>query len=271
MRRVKLACFRGVAVLLALLSAAAGGRAAGDLWERVKLVEPGKRVRVELRAGKPVSGTFEQWTPEALQVRDGAGKLVRIEKADVDRLSMVTGMGRGRKAVWAAAATGAILGGLGAAVCVKEGCSSGEAGFVAGAVGFYAAVAAGVAALFPPHREAIYEAGIQLGAYTVQPLGATPVVQRGRTLEVRVQIRDASGRSLASPRLAVRAVEVLAAGGGASLPALNARRTEGDRFRYEPDGYRFRLSTSHLAPGEYALGFRVGEDATLHTRAFQVK
>jgi len=263
-------------VVVALLFATADGRAQVDRWERVKLVEPGKRVRVELRGGKPVSGTFEEWTPEAVRVRQGGGKVVRIEKADVDRLSMVTGMSRARKAGWAAAATGAILGGLGAAVCVKEGCSGGEAGFVAGAVGFYAAVAAAVAALFPPHREVIYETDFPLAAYNVQPLGSTPVVQRGKTLDVRVQIRDAAGRSLASPRLVLRVVEVVPAGGGSSLPAPNARGNEGDRFHYEPGfgnggGYSFRLGTAGLAPGEYALIFRVGSDVAVHSRAFQVK
>ncbi len=267
---------RAAVAVAVLILATAQGRAQSGRWEQVKLVEPGKRVRVELRSGRPVNGTLEEWTPETVRVRRGGGGIAHIARAEVDRLSMVIGMSRRRKAAWAAAATAGIVGGLGTAVCVKEGGSGSEAGFVAAAVGFYSAVAAGVAALFPPHREVVYEAELPLADYVVQPLGATPAVPRGRSLDVRVQIRDTSGKSLASPRLAVRALEVVPAAGGPSLPALNARRNDGHRFRYEPGlgaggGYSFRLSTATLPPGEYALTFRVGADATVHQRAFAVK
>ncbi len=71
---------------------------------------------------------------------------------------MVIGMSRGRKALWAGGIVGGGLGAVVAAACASGGCEiSPAAMFAAGAL-VYGGIAAGIAALFPPHKELIYSA-----------------------------------------------------------------------------------------------------------------
>ena len=130
-----------------------------DPWERVKLIEEGKKVQVKLLSGKTLNGTMEAWSTDGLSIRQGKDKLVPVAKADVTQVAFVTGMSRGRKAAWAGGITGGVVGGLFVAACLPENCDSELAALAVLVTAFWAAVAAGIAALFPQHKEVIYTAG----------------------------------------------------------------------------------------------------------------
>ena len=93
-----------------------------DPWERVKLIEPGKKVQVKLLSGKTLNGKMEAWSAEGLRVRQGKDKDVPVAKSAVTRVALVTGMSRGRKAAWAGGITGGIIGGLSGVACASGGC-----------------------------------------------------------------------------------------------------------------------------------------------------
>ncbi len=129
-----------------------------DPWERVKLIEDGKKVSVKLLSGKTLNARMEGWSTDGLSVRQGKDKVVPVAKADVAEVAMVIGMSRGRKALWAGGIVGGGLGAVVAAACASGGCEiSPAAMFAAGAL-VYGGIAAGIAALFPPHKELIYSA-----------------------------------------------------------------------------------------------------------------
>jgi hypothetical protein len=129
-----------------------------DPWERVKLIEEGKKVQVKLLSGKTLNGNMAAWNPEGITVRQGKDKVVPVAKSDVAQVAMVSGMSRGRKAAYAGLIAGGITGGITAAECAKYRCvpSAGVVVVVVGAV--WAGIAGGIAALFPPHKEVIYTA-----------------------------------------------------------------------------------------------------------------
>jgi hypothetical protein len=127
-----------------------------DPWERVKLIEPGKKVSVKLHADKSVNGKMDAWRPDGLSVRQGGAKVVSVEKSDVAQVALVTGWSRGRKALVAGLITGGVVGGLTGAALAN--CCDVAPALAAGAGGFWGGVAAGIAALFPQHHEVIYSA-----------------------------------------------------------------------------------------------------------------
>ena len=130
-----------------------------DPWERVKLVEPGKKLSVKLHSGRSVNGKMETWSADGVAVRQGKDRVVQVKKSDVAQVAMVMGMSRGRKAAWAGGITGGAVGGIVAAACAAYGCEGGEgAAVVAASVVIYGGIAAGIAALIPPHKEVLYAA-----------------------------------------------------------------------------------------------------------------
>ncbi len=126
-------------------------------WDRVKLIEPGKKVEVRLHSGKSVNGKMEAWTAEGITVRRKA-ELSMVPKSDILRVALVTGTSRARRAAWAGLITGGILGTIGGIACASSSCSEFEAGVVAGGTAAWAGIAAGIAALFPQSKEVIYTA-----------------------------------------------------------------------------------------------------------------
>ncbi len=126
-----------------------------DPWERVKLIEEGKKVSVRLHSGVTVNGKMQAWNPDGMSVRKGK-KIVGVEKSEVARVDLVTGMSRGRKAAWAGGITGGIFGGMAGAVCSAYHCRPSAAAVVAANGAMTGGIAAGIAALFPPHKEVIY-------------------------------------------------------------------------------------------------------------------
>ena len=130
-----------------------------DPWERVRLIEPGKRVKVVRLDGKSLSGRMQAWSSEEIAILQGNGNVARVSKREVASVALQAGMSRGRKAGWAAL----IGAGLGFAVfggaCASSGdCFVSPAGVGAAGAIFVGGFAAGVAALIPPHKELIYTA-----------------------------------------------------------------------------------------------------------------
>jgi hypothetical protein len=144
------------ALLLMALLYHQTGQAQVDPWERIKLIEQGKNVSVKLHSGQTVKGRMESWSADGLGVRQGKGKVAPVAKSDVAQVAMVTGMSRGRKATYAGLIAGGIMGGLTGAACASAGCDADPAFVVPVVAGFWGGVAAGIAALFPPHQEVIY-------------------------------------------------------------------------------------------------------------------
>jgi hypothetical protein len=133
--------------------------AQSDAWERVRLIEPGKRVKVVRLDGKSLSGKMQAWSSEEIVILQGKGKVVQVARTDVATVALQAGMSRARKAGWAAL----IGAGLGFAVfggaCAGSGeCDAPPAGVGASGAIFVGGFAAGVAALIPPHKELIYTA-----------------------------------------------------------------------------------------------------------------
>jgi len=256
-----------------------------DPWERVKLIEDGKKVQVKLLSGVTVNGKMEGWSTDGLSVRQGKNRVVPVAKADIAQVAMVGGMSRGRKALWAGGIVGGGLGGVLVAGCASSGgCDVPLAALFAGSVLLYGGVAAGIAALFPQHREVIYRAGQEPNyalpaEYTVQIVGrAMPVVKSGRAIQIQVLLRDGGGGSIASSRIKLRALDLAPGDGSAALPVRASRSDgEGNYFRYDPTvggtagGYIFDLNTKGMTPGDYKLNFKVGSDPTIWTRSFRVE
>jgi hypothetical protein len=148
---------RALVFLLAELFAWQVCLAQVDPWERVKLIEQGKKVQVKLHSGKNVNGKMEAWSTEGLSIRQGKDRAVPVAKSDVAQVAMVSGLSRGRKAGYAFLITGGTIAGLTYAACSSSGCEEPYAAFAAlGLAGFFGAIAAGIAALFPQHKEVIY-------------------------------------------------------------------------------------------------------------------
>ena len=128
-----------------------------DPWDRVKLVEPGKKLAVKLRSGRSVNGKMEAWSTDGVAVRQGKDRVVQVKKSDVAQVSLVMGRSRGRKAALAGLLTGGILGGFtGVACAAGSNCDVPPGAIAAGGALFFGGIAAGIAALFPPNKEAIF-------------------------------------------------------------------------------------------------------------------
>jgi hypothetical protein len=151
---------RCLPTVLLLLSALASYAQDRSTWQSLAQLQAGDRVRLSLKSGAAVNGTFQGWTPEQLTVNSTA-----------ERRENVTKLERYRKPGWSrgkTAAVGALIGGgSGAAIGIAAGgCSPhgfgpcftrGQIGAVLGAVG--AVLGAVVGVLIPHHRtDVIYAA-----------------------------------------------------------------------------------------------------------------
>ena len=128
-----------------------------DPWDRVKLIEPGKKVQIRLHSGTTMNGKMETWNPDGISVRQG-NKASTISKSDITQVALVTGMSRKRKAAYAGLITGGVVGGLTGAALASACCDDQAIGIAAAAGVFWGGVAAGIAALFPQPKEVIYTA-----------------------------------------------------------------------------------------------------------------
>ncbi len=141
--------------LIATLTA--GAQQALDPWERVRLIEPGRRVQVVRTDGKSFEGAMKSWTADGLSVEQRGNKVRDVPKAEVARVAMVGGMSRAKRAGYGAAIGGAIGFAVYAALCAGAGGCDFSPALVGAAGGvFIGGVAAGIAALFPRHKEVIY-------------------------------------------------------------------------------------------------------------------
>jgi hypothetical protein len=130
-----------------------------DPWDRVKLIEPGKKVSITLHNGKSVNGIMSAWSPESVTVLRGGGKTVQVPRADIEKVAMNAGMSRGRRAAWGALIGGGVGAVLIGAVCGgTSDCDGSDVAIAAGAALWFGGIAAGIAALFPQHKEVIYTA-----------------------------------------------------------------------------------------------------------------
>ena len=158
MKSTKTALKNAAALLLAALVCQQTSMAQVDPWERIKLIEPGKKVNVKLHSGQTVNGRMESWNAEGLGVRQGKAKVVAVAKSDVAQVARVGGLTRGRKAAYAGLGVGGVMGGLMGAACGSSDCDVNPAGMAAAAGVMFGGIAAGIAALFPQHKEVIYQA-----------------------------------------------------------------------------------------------------------------
>jgi hypothetical protein len=132
-----------------------------DPWERVKLIEQGKKVQVKLLSDKTLNGKMEAWSTEGLSVRQGKDKVVPVAKSDLTRVAIVSGLSRGRKALFGSAALGSGVGVIFAWGCPVPGigCKGKEkVGDSVGGIGMVVGLGLLVWALFPQHKEVIYTA-----------------------------------------------------------------------------------------------------------------
>lgn len=158
MKQLLSAAFQATVVLAVAFFHARSSAAQSESWERVRLIESGKGVYVKLASGATVKGKMESWSVDGLEVRQSKNKVVPVAKGDVERVSMVTGMSRGRRAGWAALIGGGAGAALGAGVCSGQSadCDIHPAA-VAGATALWVGgISAGIAALIPRHKEIIY-------------------------------------------------------------------------------------------------------------------
>jgi len=129
--------------------------AQADPWERISVVADGKKVAVKILSGKAVNGKMVAWAPDSLTVTQRSDKTVQLAKSDVTQVLLVTGRSRGEKAGWAFLIGGGVGGAVLGAVMGSEGSAAGF--FLVGLL-WFGGVAAGIAALFPAHKEVIYTA-----------------------------------------------------------------------------------------------------------------
>lgn len=111
------------AILVVLITSAFAAMAQdAHSWEALGKLQTGDRVRVSLKNRAPITGAFEGWTPEQMQVTS-----VTAPKADVVRVERLqaAGSGRGKHA-----AIGAVIGfGAGFAVgAAVGGCRNNQIG-----------------------------------------------------------------------------------------------------------------------------------------------
>jgi len=74
------------------------GLAQVNPWERLSLIEEGKRVAVKLHSGKTVNGRIRKWSPGGLVVLQGENRPVQLAKSDIAQVALVAGRSRAEKA-----------------------------------------------------------------------------------------------------------------------------------------------------------------------------
>jgi hypothetical protein len=158
MKRTRTALKNAAALVLAALLYQQTSLAQVDPWERIKLIDQGKKVNVKLHSGRTVNGRMESWDTGGLGVRQGKDKVVPVAKSDVAQVAMVGGLSRARKAAYAGLIAGGITGGLMGAACSSSDCDVSVPAMAASAAVVVGGIAAGIAALFPQHKEVIYQA-----------------------------------------------------------------------------------------------------------------
>jgi hypothetical protein len=143
--------------LLACLVAAQTALAQTDPWDRVQTIERGRTIEVKLCAPSSFRGKMEAWRPDGLTVVRGS-KVYSYEKSEIAQVALVIGKSRAKKALIAGLVTGGAVAGVLGAVAAKEDCCYDvPAGAIVGVTAVvWGGAAAGIAALFPPHREVIY-------------------------------------------------------------------------------------------------------------------
>ena len=126
-------------------------------WERVRFIEPGRKIEVRQQSGKAVTGKFEGMTDQGIQVRQDKN-VVAIRQEEVRSVALVIGKSRSTKSAIGFGVTAGILGGIvGAACASKSGCGEDAWAALIG-IPLYSAMVAGICALFPPHKEFVYKA-----------------------------------------------------------------------------------------------------------------
>ncbi|HUI80891.1 MAG TPA: hypothetical protein VLY24_23360 [Bryobacteraceae bacterium] len=171
MERRRLATNTLVLILVGVLAQQAC-LAQADAWDRVQLIQPGKKVSVQLGSGKTVSGTMEAWGASDLTVRHHKDQIIVLARSDVKKVALVSGMSRGRKATYTGLVAAGALGTLEGAACTRPqrccGSSACTGPEMVAVAAFWSGVAAGIAALFPQHKEVVYQAlsGHQVGILT---------------------------------------------------------------------------------------------------------
>jgi len=247
-------------------------------WERIRLIDEGKNVSVTLFSGEKVNGKMGAWTVDGIQVRKG-DKAVTVEKGRVERVELVTGMSRGRKAAWAGGITGGIVAGLVGLVCAEYRCKPSGFAATAGSAALWGGGAAGIAALFPAHKELIYRAPPPIGSVTGIRLMSqeNAAVTSGAKIRFKLQLTGTDGKNLSSPVFGVRAVGVSSTQDpAASVTPLSREANPVDAFFFDErigdsGGYVFELNTTGLEPGSYVLHFQAGKDPQDRTVGFRVK
>jgi hypothetical protein len=130
-----------------------------DPWERVKLIEPGKKVTITLSANKSISGRIQSWSPDGLVLIQGKDKVTHLAKTEIAKVALLAGMSRGRRALWAGLIGGGAGAGIFGGLCAGNyDCDASPAAVAAAGGIWVGGIAAGVAALIPQHKEVIYTA-----------------------------------------------------------------------------------------------------------------
>ncbi len=144
---------------LLLCGSAVAQQSGPDPWERIRLIEPGKKVAITLNSGKSVNGKMGSWSPEGLTVLKGGDKAEQLAKSDVAKVALVAGMSRGSRAGWAALIGGGAGTALYGGTCAGDRwCPTNPAAMAAAGGIFFGGIAAGIAALIPQHQELLYVA-----------------------------------------------------------------------------------------------------------------
>jgi hypothetical protein len=93
----------------------------------------------------------------------------------------------------------------------------------------------------------------------------------GGTIPFRVTVFNASNTNIGSSSLQVKAYGVQLVGNTTWLPAPS-NGNQSQFFDFQSNGtYLFTLKTTGLAPGNYVLGYTVGNDTTIYTISFTTK
>ncbi len=280
MRTRSKAIVRAGLLAFAGLAAAQSCSAQVDPWERLKLLQEGKRVSVTLHSRKQIDGKMQQWSPEAIGILRGS-EVISLQKAQVSKVEFVTGMSRGKKAGIAGGITGGIMMGLFALACGAEHCSAHDYGLAMAPTAIFSLGAAGIAASFGPHKELIYASMLAppLGSIRGPHLlySADSPVKSGDKIKIKFRLIDADGANLSCPALALRAVGVSSGNdAAATVTPLSPETNPNLDFRYDPKagedgGYAFTLNTKGLSAGAYELHYRAAGDVQDRSVPFRVK